>query len=145
MQRTGPHPRPHLQAASDLSLGLQVRKEKHRCHEFDTTSSPNAVKLIVGSPGGSQIINFVAKALVGVLDWQLEVQAAIDLPNFGSRNGPTQLERGSRYEALAPALTERGHDIRLSEMESGLHGIERTPGGWRGGADPRREGVVLGR
>ena len=73
------------------------------------------------------------------------MQAAIDLPNFGSRNGPTQLERGSRYEALAPALTERGHDIRLSEMESGLHGIERIPGGWRGGADPRREGLALGR
>jgi gamma-glutamyltranspeptidase/glutathione hydrolase len=103
------------------------------------------LQLMIGSPGGSQIINFVAKSLVGVLDWKLDVQAAIDLPNFGSRNGPTQIERGSRYEALAPQLTERGHDIRLSEMESGLHGIERVPGGWRGGADPRREGVALGR
>ena len=103
------------------------------------------LQLMIGSPGGSQIINFVAKALVGVLDWKLDIQAAIDLPNFGSRNGPTQIERGSRYEALVPALTERGHDIRLSEMESGLHGIERVPGGWRGGADPRREGIALGR
>jgi gamma-glutamyltranspeptidase/glutathione hydrolase len=103
------------------------------------------LELLMGSPGGSQIINFVAKALVGVLDWKLDVQAAIDLPNFGSRNGPTQIERGSRYEALIPALTERGHDIRLSEMESGLHGIERVPGGWRGGADSRREGVARGR
>ncbi|MBV9191465.1 MAG: gamma-glutamyltransferase [Betaproteobacteria bacterium] len=103
------------------------------------------LELLMGSPGGSQIINFVAKALVGVLDWKLNVQDAIDLPNFGSRNGPTQIERGSRYEALIPALTERGHDIRLSEMESGLHGIERVPGGWRGGADSRREGVALGR
>jgi gamma-glutamyltranspeptidase/glutathione hydrolase len=101
--------------------------------------------LIVGSPGGSQIINYVAKALVGVLDWKLDIQQAIDLPNFGSRNGPTQIERGARYEALMPALAERGHDIRLLEMDSGLHGIERVPGGWRGGADPRREGVALGR
>ena len=101
--------------------------------------------LIVGSPGGSQIINYVAKALVGVLDWKLDVQEAIDLPNFGSRNGPTQIEKGSRYEALAPELGERGHDVRLMELESGLHGIERVPGGWRGGADPRREGVALGR
>jgi len=100
---------------------------------------------LIGSPGGSQIINFVAKALVGVLDWKLDVQQAIDLPNFGSRNGPTQLERGSRYEALAAPLAQRGHDLRLSEMESGLHGIERIPGGWRGGADPRREGVAQGR
>ena len=103
------------------------------------------LELLIGSPGGSQIINFVAKSLVGVLDWKLDVQQAIDTPNFGSRNGPTQIERGSRYEALVPALTERGHDIRLSDMESGLHGIERVPGGWRGGADSRREGVALGR
>ncbi|HYR35616.1 MAG TPA: gamma-glutamyltransferase, partial [Burkholderiales bacterium] len=98
-----------------------------------------------GSPGGSQIINYVAKALVGVLDWKLDIQQAIELPNLGSRNGPTQIERGSRYEALMPALAERGHDVRLLEMESGLHGIERVPGGWRGGADPRREGIARGR
>src|SRR5436190_5306094 len=104
-----------------------------------------AIRLIIGSPGGSQIINFVAKVLVGVLDWKMDVQEAIDLPNFGSRNGPTQIERGSRYETLAPALAERGHELRVMEMESGLHGIERVPGGWRGGADPRREGIARGR
>jgi gamma-glutamyltranspeptidase/glutathione hydrolase len=109
---------------------------------FDTEGR---LQLLVGSPGGSQIINYVAKALVGVLDWKLDIQQAIDLPNFGSRNGPTQIESGSRYEALAPALAERGHELRVMEMESGLHGIERVPGGWRGGADPRREGVVRGR
>ena len=103
------------------------------------------LELIVGSPGGSAIINYVAKALVGVLDWQLDIQQAIELPNFGSRNGPTQVERGSRYEALLPALKERGHEVRLTELESGLHGIERAAGGWRGGADPRREGVARGR
>src|SRR5205814_4006129 len=62
------------------------------------------LQLVVGSPGGSAIINYVAKALVGVLDWKLDIQQAIDLPNFGSRNGPTQIEAGSRYEALAPEL-----------------------------------------
>jgi len=103
------------------------------------------LQLLVGSPGGSAIINYVAKALIGVLDWQLDIQQAIELPNFGSRNGPTQIERGSAYEELVPALTERGHDVRLSTLESGLHGIERVGGGWRGGADPRREGVVRGR
>jgi gamma-glutamyltranspeptidase/glutathione hydrolase len=103
------------------------------------------LQLVVGSPGGSQIINYVARALVGVLDWKLDIQQAIEAPNFGSRNGPTQIESGSRYEALVQALAERGHEVRLMEMESGLHGVERVPGGWRGGADPRREGVVLGR
>ena len=103
------------------------------------------LELVVGSPGGSLIINYVARALVAVLDWRLDIQAAIEAPNYGSRNGPTEIERGSAYEALVPQLEARGHEVRLMEMESGLHGIERTPRGWRGGADPRREGVALGR
>ncbi|HET7364496.1 MAG TPA: gamma-glutamyltransferase [Burkholderiales bacterium] len=101
--------------------------------------------LIIGSPGGSQIINYVAKVLVGMLDWKFDIQQAIDLPNFGSRNGPTEIERGSTYEALISPLARRGHEVRVIEMESGLHGIERVPGGWRGGADSRREGIAKGR
>ena len=103
------------------------------------------LRLIIGSPGGSAIIDYVAKALVGVLDWKLDVQTAIELPNFASRFGPFEIERGSRYERLAPALIDRGHQVRLAPLESGLHGIERVQGGWRGGADPRREGVAQGR
>jgi gamma-glutamyltranspeptidase/glutathione hydrolase len=100
--------------------------------------------LAVGSPGGSMIINYVAKALVGTLDWRLDIQAAIELPNFGSRNGPTLLEQGSRYERLAPFLLQRGHQVETIVLTSGLHGIERTRSGWRGGADPRRDGTVNG-
>ena len=104
----------------------------------------NEPLLAIGSPGGSMIINYVAKALVGVLDWGLPVQAAIDLPNYGSRNGPTLIEQGSRYEKLAAPLTDLGHQVDRIPLASGLHGIERVPGGWRGGADPRREGAVRG-
>jgi gamma-glutamyltranspeptidase/glutathione hydrolase len=100
--------------------------------------------LALGSPGGSMIINYVAKALVGTLDWGLDLQTALDLPNFGSRNGPTLLEQGSRYEALAPFLLQRGHQVETIVLTSGLHGIERVPGGWRGGADRRRDGGVRG-
>ena len=100
--------------------------------------------LALGSPGGSMIINYVAKALVGTLDWKLDIQGAIDLPNFGSRNGPTLIEQRSKYEALAPALLQRGHQVETIVLTSGLHGIERVPGGWRGGADPRRDGAVRG-
>jgi gamma-glutamyltranspeptidase / glutathione hydrolase len=127
--------------ANEVRGGKRPRSSMAPTMVFD---GEGRLQLLVGSPGGSQIINYVAKALVGVLDWKLDIQQAIELPNFGSRNGPTQLERGSRYEALAPALAARGHEVRLSEMESGLHGLERVPGGWRGGADPRREGVVRG-
>ena len=100
--------------------------------------------LSLGSPGGSMIINYVAKALVGILDWKLDVQAAFDLPNFGSRNGPTLIEQGSRYETLAPQLEARGHQVDTIPLASGLHGVQRIRGGWRGGADPRRDGAVRG-
>jgi gamma-glutamyltranspeptidase/glutathione hydrolase len=100
--------------------------------------------LVVGSPGGPWIINFVGKTLVARLDWGLELQAAVDAPNFGSRNGPTEIERGSSYEALAAPLRGRGHQVILRDLTSGVHAIERVPGGWRGAADPRREGVAKG-
>ena len=100
--------------------------------------------LAVGSPGGSMIINYVAKALVGTLDWKLDIQSAIELPNFGSRNGPALIEQRSKYEALVPDLLQRGHQVETIVLTSGLHGIERVPGGWRGGADPRRDGTVRG-
>lgn len=100
--------------------------------------------LAVGSPGGSMIINYVAKALIGTLDWGLDVQAALELPNFGSRNGPTLIEQGSRYESLSAQLSQRGHQVEPLILTSGLHGIQRIPGGWRGGADPRRDGAVRG-
>jgi gamma-glutamyltranspeptidase / glutathione hydrolase len=101
-----------------------------------------------GSPGGSAIINYVAKLLVGTLDWGMTVQQAIALPNFGSRNGPTELETGRAPPALVEALKVRGHDVRVIDQTSGLQGIQRMEihgiKGWFGGADPRREGIARG-
>ncbi len=100
--------------------------------------------LLVGSPGGHAIINYVAKALVGVLDWNLDIQESVSLPNFGSRNGPTDLEAGTVLESLAAPLRRMGHPVRIRPETSGLHGIMRAPDGWIGGADPRREGLAVG-
>jgi len=100
--------------------------------------------MVIGSPGGHSIINYVALALVNVLDWNMDIQQAIDAPHRGSRNGPTELERGTRLERLAPELERMRHAVRIRPEASGLHGIVRTPAGWAGGADPRREGVALG-
>jgi gamma-glutamyltranspeptidase/glutathione hydrolase len=102
------------------------------------------VRMALGSPGGPAIVNYVAKTLVAALDWHLDIQAAIEAPNFGSRNGPTQLERGTPYESLIDDLRARNHVVETLPLVSGLHGIERVPGGWRGGADPRREGIAKG-
>jgi gamma-glutamyltranspeptidase / glutathione hydrolase len=100
--------------------------------------------MILGSTGGSAIINHVAKTLIAVLDGDLDVQSAIDLPNVGSRNGPTELEAGTPAEALAPRLQALGHETSVGEQNSGVHAIVRTRTGWSGGADPRREGVARG-
>ncbi|PHV20394.1 gamma-glutamyltransferase [Janthinobacterium sp. BJB446] len=104
--------------------------------------------LATGSPGGSSIINYVAKVLVGTMDWGMNVQQAINLPNFGSRNGPTELEKGRAPAAQVEALQAMGHEVRVIEQNSGLQGIMRLNAHgkdfWFGGADPRREGMVRG-
>lgn len=99
--------------------------------------------MAIGSPGGAAIINYVAKTLLGVLDWGLDIQQAIDLPNYGSRNRFTELEKGRLHELAAP-LRAMGHEVREVEFPSGLQGIVLTPDGLEGGADPRREGVAIG-
>ena len=97
-----------------------------------------------GSPGGAAIIHYTAKLLTGTLHWGLNAQHAIDLPNFGTLGGPTFLEAQRFDRSTVDALKARGHEVREMEMTSGLQAIERTPKGWFGGADPRREGVVQG-
>ena len=79
-----------------------------------------------------------------MLDWELDPQAAVDLPNVGSRNGPTELEKDSAAVALEPKLKALGHETNVVEQTSGLQVIVRTPRGWIAGADPRREGTARG-
>lgn len=100
--------------------------------------------MTAGSPGGAVIIHYTAKTLYGVLNWGLSVQQAINLPNFGSLNGPTLLEKERFPAATVQALRARGHEVREQDMSSGLQGIQRTASGFFGGADPRREGIVMG-
>jgi gamma-glutamyltranspeptidase/glutathione hydrolase len=100
--------------------------------------------MVVGSPGGAAIIPFVAKTLIAALDWNLDPQAAADLPNFANRNGATELEKGTALEALAPQLQAMGHEVKLTGMTSGVAVIAVTPEGLVGGADSRREGVAVG-
>ena len=118
-----------------------------------------------GSPGGSSIIAYTAKTIVGILDWGLSPQDAIELPNVIARNGRVaveakglkdeisgEIDRGSPAEefglpeTLIKGLESRGHKVRRSKGEfSGIHIIYRDEDGTlMGGADPRREGVALG-
>ncbi|MCC5609173.1 gamma-glutamyltransferase [Nostoc sp. CHAB 5834] len=100
--------------------------------------------MVIGSAGGPQIINYVAKAIVGHLDWGLDIQQALSLPNFGSRNGPTELEENTDVAKLKPALEAKGHTVSIIQLTSGSTGIVLTNQGLISGADPRREGAPLG-
>ncbi|MFM7482676.1 MAG: gamma-glutamyltransferase [Burkholderiaceae bacterium] len=100
--------------------------------------------LLIGSPGGSSIILYVAKTLIGAIDWQLDIQQAIALPNMGSRNRETELEQGSALESLQQPLRQSGHRVSIAPSPSGVHAIMIQPDALHGGADPRREGVALG-
>jgi gamma-glutamyltranspeptidase/glutathione hydrolase len=132
--------------ANRVQPGKRPRSSMAPTLIFDRQS--NQLVATLGSPGGSQIINYVAKTVVGVLDWNLDIQQAISLPNFGSRNGPTEVEDGQASAVLIEGLKARGHDVRTIPMTSGLQGIVRLREGgaarWAGGADPRREGIALG-
>ncbi|GKT24322.1 hypothetical protein AVHM3334_14410 [Acidovorax sp. SUPP3334] len=101
-----------------------------------------------GSPGGALIIHYTAKTLYGIFNWGLMPQQAINLPNFGSLNGPTMLEEKRFPPATVQALRARGAEVREMNMTSGLQAITRAEVHgqpmWLGGADPRREGVVMG-
>ncbi|MDP6398516.1 MAG: gamma-glutamyltransferase [Arenicellales bacterium] len=108
-------------------------------------NSGGAPVLVAGSPGGSRIICYVAQALIGVLDWEMNPQQAVSMPHFCNRNGATDLEPHHDAKTLETALTGLGHEVRIRDMNSGLHMIQLLPSGQLlGGADPRREGRILG-
>ena len=100
--------------------------------------------LVIGSPGGSRIIGYVVKTIVAVLDWGLDIEAAIATPHFGNRNTSTEIEEKRGMEEIARQLRSLRHSVSFRTMTSGLHGIAVGSGVLTGGADPRREGVALG-
>jgi gamma-glutamyltranspeptidase / glutathione hydrolase len=106
------------------------------------------LRLVVGSPGGTRIIGFVAQSIVGVVDWQLDAQAAVAAPHFLAEEGSLELEEGTAVVEQRARLESLGHTVAVRNMNSGLHAItvDYTEQGriLTGGVDPRREGVALG-
>ena len=100
--------------------------------------------IATGSPGGPAIIDFVAQSLLAMIDGHLGPAAAAALPHALNLNSPTILEQGTAITALNDQLTAMGHTVIQRDLESGLHIIQRVRGGYRGGADPRRDGVAIG-
>lgn len=100
--------------------------------------------LALGSPGGSQIIGYVAQALIAYIDWGMDVGGIVAMPHLINRFGPYDLEAGTDAEKFSEPLKALGYEVKASDMNSGLHAIEMTAVGLKGAADPRREGVALG-
>ena len=104
-----------------------------------------ALFAVVGSPGGSRIIPYVANAIVALIDWRLGPQAAVSRPHLVNRFGTYDVEAGTPAEAMGARLEALGYTVKARALTSGLHVIVREADGLVGGADPRREGVVLAR
>lgn len=100
--------------------------------------------LAVGSPGGSRIIGFVAKTLLAHIDWQMDIQQAISAPNLLNRTGKYELEQNTAATEFNTPLQQLGYQTDVRDLNSGVQGIVITPTGLQGGADPRREGKVMG-
>jgi gamma-glutamyltranspeptidase/glutathione hydrolase len=136
------------QGAHDLPVANRVEPGKRPRSSMSPTlvfdGANKQLKLSGGSPGGAAIIHYSTKFIWATLNWGLNVQEAIDLPNFSNFNGPAYLE-DKRFPAhILQELQNKGHEVNELPMPSGIQAIEITPSGFFGGADPRREGLVMG-
>ncbi|MEP5760120.1 MAG: gamma-glutamyltransferase [Litoreibacter sp.] len=99
---------------------------------------------VIGSPGGSRIIGYVAQTIINLIDWDMDVQQAISAPHLVNRFGTYDLEAETDAADLEQALTDMNFEVNVRDLNSGLHAIAIGPNGLTGGADPRREGIALG-
>ena len=144
--------------ANRVQPGKRPRSSMAPTIVLDTSGRLEAA---LGSPGGSNIIQYVTGTLIGLIDWRLNVAQALELPHFGAQTSATTvLESDTALAAIAPQLEARGHRVALRDQNSGLHAItangrrgdgaaallalEPDLGGWIGAADPRREGLAAG-
>jgi len=101
--------------------------------------------LVTGSPGGNSIPAYVAKTIIGVLDWGLDAQAAVDYTNIIARGEKVRVDITTQEgKNIAADLKKRGYIVQERDGEnSGLHVIRVTKDGLDGAADKRREGIVM--
>ena len=141
--------------ANRVEPGKRPRSSMAPTLIFDTSAAGRGpLYAVLGSPGGSVIIQFVVKSVVGMLDWNLDPQQAVSMVDFGAANTPETNVGGEHpiidtgddgdNDPLVQGLRALGHEVDLADQSSGLSAIVRGDSGWVGGADPRREGVVMG-
>jgi gamma-glutamyltranspeptidase / glutathione hydrolase len=141
--------------ANRVQPGKRPRSSMAPTLVFDAApAGRGALFAVTGSPGGSTIIQYVVKTLVAMLDWGLNPQQAVSLVDFGADNSPQtnvggedpEVNRSDNgdHDPLVQGLRALGHQVNLTDQSSGLSAITRDSSQWTGGADPRREGAVMG-
>ncbi|GAB2516560.1 gamma-glutamyltransferase family protein [Nocardia heshunensis] len=142
--------------ANRLDPGKRPRSSMAPTLVFDRNpdGTRGQLHLVTGSPGGAVIIQFVVKTLVGLLDWGMDPQQAVSMIDFGAANAPTTYVGGEHpvvnatdngdHDPLVQQLRQDGDQVSVAPQSSGLSALLRDGNGWIGGADPRREGAVLG-
>jgi len=141
--------------ANRVQPGKRPRSTMAPTLVFDQSASGRGpLYAVLGSPGGSVIIQFVVKTVVGMLDWGLDPQQAVSMVDFGAANSSKTNVGGEHpaidisdngdHDPLVQGLRALSHQVDLADQSSGLSAIVRSRSGWVGGADPRREGLVMG-
>ncbi|MDI9348001.1 MAG: gamma-glutamyltransferase [Methylacidiphilales bacterium] len=128
--------------ANRVQPGKRPRSSMSPTIIFDSNMQP---RYALGSPGGPRIIEYVAKTIIALLDWQLDAKLAPALPHITNMNTVTELEENTPVATYRQALEQMGHTVVINKQYSGIHVIAISDSGLVGGADPRREGLVIGK
>lgn len=129
--------------ANRVEAGKRPRSSMSPFMVFDQNDQLVAM---IGSPGGSRIINYVAQSLLVMLNHpEIPLQDVVNLPHISNRNSVTELEQDTAAAELSAELEARGHTIKVRDLNSGLHGLRKEADGlWHSAVDNRREGAAKG-
>ena len=127
--------------ANRIEPNKQPRSSMTPTFVFDQNDN---LLMVVGSPGGPRIIQYTLRTILDVLDWKLDVQKAISMPNYVVLNDVVELEKNTAITKLQRPLKKMGHQVLIKELTSGIHAITIENDGMKGGADPRRDGIATG-
>lgn len=128
--------------ANRVIPGRQPRSSMSPTFVFDNNDN---LILVLGSPGGPRIIQFVVKTLINYLDFKMDLQKSISSPTFIVLNDIIELEKGQNITNLKKPLEKLGYQTKIIEIVSGIQAIAIKNNKLLGASDPRREGLAIGK
>jgi gamma-glutamyltranspeptidase/glutathione hydrolase len=129
------------QVVNQVEPFKQPRSSMSPIFVFD---NKNNLMMVIGSPGGPRISQFVIKTIIAYLDWNFDIQRAISMPNFVALNDKLELEKRTEIANLKSSLQKKGHNVVITDITSGINALVIKNNKIYGGADPRRQGSAIG-